>query len=205
MVLKKSSPRMAQCPAAVPSATTREPQRKTASCAAKPRMGQPFMVLNISGTKKKKKIHPFTLITWGYHYEGVIKLNISERKERGSGDKRWIRGEAALLPLITEELTVARITALNFIMNWILLTATACFFFFLSLRWRLGVQWCKILAGHNGTIGWKLLCCWQWSWAGRPPSLCFSKSSTAACWGHQCHFDTTCYHGDGTYVRGACV
>lgn len=45
---------MPQCPAAVPSAATREPQRKTGSCAAKPRMGQPFMLLNISGTKKKK-------------------------------------------------------------------------------------------------------------------------------------------------------
>lgn len=46
---------MPRCPAAVPSAATREPQRKTGSCAAKQRMGQPFMLLNISGTKKKKK------------------------------------------------------------------------------------------------------------------------------------------------------
>lgn len=59
---EKSSPGMPRRPAAMPSVTTREPQRQTGLCAAKPRMGQPFMVLNISGTKKKN-INPFSLIT----------------------------------------------------------------------------------------------------------------------------------------------
>lgn len=52
---EKKQSHNARCPAAVPSVTTREPQRKTGSCAAKPRMGQPFMVLNVSGTKKSNK------------------------------------------------------------------------------------------------------------------------------------------------------
>lgn len=138
MVLKKNSPTMSQCPAALPSATTREPQRKTSSRAAKARMGQPFMLMNISGTERQKKINPFSLIPGGYRHEGVINLNISERKERRSGDKCRIRGEAALLSLITEKLTVVRITALNFIIVRILLKATACFF-----PRRLVVQWRK--------------------------------------------------------------
>lgn len=83
---EKGSPRMPQCPAAVPSATTREPQWKSASCAAKPRIGQPFMVLNISGTNRVKNpsLHINNL---RLSPRGCNQFKHIRGKERRSGDK----------------------------------------------------------------------------------------------------------------------
>lgn len=95
---------------------------------------------------------------------------------------------------------MAWITALNFIMKRILLTATACcadadVWVFSDAKYYRDTM--ERSAGSRSAVGSAELDDGRLSASVNPP--------TAARRGHQCHFDTTCYHGDGTYVRGACV